>query len=568
MDKPTNPRMFKGRHRCPECDSSDSLGYYENSYTCFGSCDQTWFYNKGERIELLDFEEEIVNLGNIEALPFRGAKLRNIPLDVYQSYGVRSEIGEDGEPASRYYPWHIKGEITTYKQKTLDKKFYLHGNTSIAKNPDAELFGFNKFSGGGRTLVITEGEDDCCAVQRAYLQKYKKEFPVVSLFNSTATQAVINGLDKIRTYDKVILWPDTDSGAGEKCMKAVAKIIGPGKVYIVDCKEYKDANDALIGAGYEYIMKRLWNATLWNPAGFVSGNDIWEMYKDRKDKPSIPYPDCLSGLNTKLKGMRTGEIVLFTSGTGSGKSTVIKETIINIAEKDPTAKVGIVSLEEDVGESAGKIIEMDMMRELDEDSDMDEQKRHFDKLFYTAEGEDRITIVDHQGSLGDSSLIDKMSQLAAMGCKYIFLDHITIAVSEGNSGLSGNEATDKMMSDLLKLVKANDVWLGLVSHLRKVGSGNKSFEEGHMASMDDIKGSGSIKQISFDIISFSRNMSADSEQDRNTIKLMVLKARYTGKTGPAGAAYYNDKTKRLMNVGLDSNIAIDNMFDDPKGMGL
>ena len=67
-----------------------------------------------------------------------------------------------------------------------------------------------------------------------------------------------------------------------------------------------------------------------------------------------------------------------------------------------------------------------------------------------------------------------------------------------------------MMSDLLKIVKKHNIWLGLVSHLRKA-MGGKSFEEGHLASIDDIKGSGSIKQISFDIIAFARNLVADSD---------------------------------------------------------
>ena len=99
------------------------------------------------------------------------------------------------------------------------------------------------------------------------------------------------------------------------------------------------------------------------------------------------------------------------------------------------------------------------------------------------------------------------------------------------------------MSDLLKVVKKHNVWLGLISHLRK--SQNKSFEEGNLASIDDIKGSGSIKQISFDIIAFARNLVAEDESERNTIKFRVLKSRFTGQTGDAGAAFYDKQTTRL-----------------------
>jgi twinkle protein len=157
--------------------------------------------------------------------------------------------------------------------------------------------------------------------------------------------------------------------------------------------------------------------------------------------------------------------------------------------------------------------------------------------------DERLVLLDHQGSVSDASLVDKIEYMALMGCKYLVLDHITIAVSEGSNGLSGNEAVDKLMSDLLKLVKQHNVWLGLISHLRK--SQGKSFEEGLLPSIDDIKGSGSIKQISFDIIAFARNLVAEEDYERNTIKLRVLKSRFTGNTGDAGTAVYDPKTTRL-----------------------
>ena len=146
--------------------------------------------------------------------------------------------------------------------------------------------------------------------------------------------------------------------------------------------------------------------------------------------------------------------------------------------------------------------------------------------------------------------------MALMGCKYLVLDHITIAVSEGTGGLSGNEAIDKIMSDLLKIVKKHNVWLGLISHLRKATGGGTSFEEGKLASIDDIKGSGSIKQISFDIIAFARNLTAEEEYERNTIKFRVLKSRYTGLTGTAGAASYDPKTTRLSASTEEFNIEL------------
>ena len=72
-----------------------------------------------------------------------------------------------------------------------------------------------------------------------------------------------------------------------------------------------------------------------------------------------------------------------------------------------------------------------------------------------------------------------------------------------------------------------------------------SFEDGKLASLDDIRGSGSIKQVSFDILAFARDLNAADEAKRNTIRMAVLKSRYTGLTGPCGTAVYDYDTGRL-----------------------
>jgi twinkle protein len=190
---------------------------------------------------------------------------------------------------------------------------------------------------------------------------------------------------------------------------------------------------------------------------------------------------------------------------------------------------------------------MYLRKNLEDQKVTDKEAR---KAYEAVFGDERIVLLDHQGSVSDDSLIDKIEYLALIGCKYIVLDHITIAVSEGADGKTGNEAVDYVMSALLKIVKKHNIWLGVISHLRKSGSGQKPFEEGNLPSMDDIKGSGSIKQISFDIIGFARNMIADDEKERNTIKFRVLKCRRTGKTGNAGTAVYNEKTGRLSSLTL------------------
>ena len=238
-----------------------------------------------------------------------------------------------------------------------------------------------------------------------------------------------------------------------------------------------------------------------------------------------------------------GRFVLgnFVVTHNSGKSTVVREIELHLLETT-NDKIGVISLEESPGETGIKLSGMAIGKNpAHNEIPDDELKVGFDKVF----GTDRVVVLDHQGSVKDASIVEQLEYMCLIGCKYLFIDHITILVSEGAEGLTGNEAIDKIMNDLLRLVKRHNVYICLISHLRKVQTGGKSFEEGRIPSLDDIRGSGSIKQVSFDVIAFARDMNNAEEYVRNTICMAVLKSRTMALTGPVVGAVYDNVTGRL-----------------------
>jgi len=523
---------------CPKCDSHDAFSYKEGDTWgyCF-SCTRSSPIDPNAVISYVSKQDYTMHtLEEIESYVSRGFKERGITKVVAAHYGVKVSYDEDGEIISHFYPYTVANEVVAYKERKMPKTFVIHGDFK-----GVQLFGQN-VSTGGRRIVITEGELDALAVAQAQHEKYSSFYPAVAIPSAAATKLLLDQREWLRGFEEIVLMFDNDE-AGKKATEAAAKIIGYDKVKIATIPfGEKDPCDVLIKHGGSHIMKAIFDAKSHSPAGVLRGEAIWDKYKQLKNTTSTPYPDCLSGINTKIGGMRMGEIVLFASGTGAGKSTVIKEIVLEVMDKT-TDMVGMISLEESIGDTANKFINMAMEQTTSENSTEEEQRKAFEKVF----ADERLVLLDHQGSVSDDSLIDKIEHLALSGCKYLILDHITIAVSEGIKGKTGNEAVDSFMSDLLKIVKKHDVWLGVISHLRK---GEKPFEEGHMPSIDDIKGSGSIKQISFDIIAFCRNMIAEDDITRNTIKLRVLKSRYTGKTGDCGSVRYNTVTGRLQKIGM------------------
>ena len=519
---------------CEPCGSSDANAVYSDGSTYCFSCKKT----KPSGTEDTEVEFSVVQshltLDEIANLPVDG--FRNISKKVLYNAGVKVEYDENRNIISHFYPITVNKKVKAYKKRIVATKDF----RSIGKADVPELF--NQCNSGKRkNLVITEGEIDCLSILEM-LTKAKAQFDVVSIVNGaqSARRNIASNLEFVNKYEKVFLAFDNDEHGIESAID-VAHVIKPGKAHIVN-NIHKDANEALCKEQSETYLADIWSAKAYKPDNFVSGEKIWQAFKERSEVKSIAYPDCLKGLNDKLFGMRLGEITLFTSGTGSGKSTVVKETILNLLDKTED-KIGLISLEESIGDTATKLIGMSINKNIRMPGDVsdEEARTGYDKVFK----DERLILLDHQGSVADNSLLDRIEYLAALGCNYLILDHITIAVSEGIDGATGNEAVDKVMSSLLKIVKRYNIHLTLISHLRKSSGEGKSFEEGVMPNLDSIKGSGSIKQISFDIVGFARNMMAAEKSDRNIVKFAVLKSRFSGDTGMCGQATYNVSTGRL-----------------------
>jgi len=542
-----------GKGNCPACGSTDNVSLFtdDDSEIVKGKC---WtpgcnkFYKDyyaeldGKAVTPPEnsFESKEDNKVTLSDLPFRTHSERKISSSILEMFSVRSTINPDGEVEQTFYPYK-KPDGISYKIRSYPKTFSMKGGLQ-----NVFLFGQDKFEGSSRKrLVITEGEEDALAVAEAYKQYNGNIYPVVSIPSASNLNPVLENISWIKGFEEVVLYIDNDE-AGANAVIKLAKAIGYSKCKVAK-GEFKDASDELTksSTGSKAVLQAIWNAKVYNPQGILRKEQLKKAMKEYAKIKSVPYPPCFEGLNEKLKGMREGEITLWTSGTGSGKSTMLREIVYHLQQTTDDL-IGVISLEEAPAETTKKLSCMAINKNPTAESISEEElDEGFEKVF----GDDRIIVLDHAGAITDG-IVSQLEYMASIGCKYLFIDHITILVSEGAEGLSGNEAIDKIMNDLLKVAKTFNVWIGLVSHLRKT-SGGKSFEEGQLPSLDDIKGSGSIKQISMDIIAFARDSGSSEETTRNTIEMKVLKCRYTGLTGPAGAVSYDYNTGRIQEKVLE-----------------
>jgi twinkle protein len=139
----------------------------------------------------------------------------------------------------------------------------------------------------------------------------------------------------------------------------------------------------------------------------------------------------------------------------------------------------------------------------------------------------------------------------ACDCRVVFLDHISLVVS-GMDGNDERKSIDVLMTRLRTFVQETGITLICVSHLKRPSTSNKGHEDGEAVSLSQLRGSGSIAQLSDAVITLERNSMAEDENERHMTKIAVAKNRYNGYTGPACVLKYDMETGRMMEMQEDT----------------
>lgn len=558
-------KIVKYRLPCKECGSSDAACLYVDGgvhchkcghHDSSGKTDNTGY---AEETQLTSFS----NVGDTDFqfyydASYKDIKERRITADTCKKYGVRTDDqGRHLFPIKSKSGELIAVKIVTPAKGDNPKLFKTVGKAKA--DLDVGLFGMAEFPKTGRSITITEGEYDAMAAYQMTGSKY----PHFSIWNGVGggdkpKKEFRRCFDELKAFDEIILNFDADE-PGRAGVENIGPMF-PGKVKVVELTEGKDACDYLKANKQAQYVQEYWRAKRFVLGGVINGADTWDKYKAEQSIESIPFDKQYAELNHKTYGIRKGEIVLVTAGTGSGKTQVLREWKYHLLRNTKESLFDI-ALEENLGSSVGGLMALHANKRItlpDVKITEEEERRIHRELF----DDGRYYTLDHEGSVEDDNLLDKIEYAAeVLGTEIIFLDHITIAVSDCAAG-SENLSMDKFMNRLLKLVKRLNICVVVVSHLRKTGGGGKSFEEGRIPTEDDLKGSGSLKQIAMTTIAIARNKYAESERERNTTSFHVLKCRFSGRTGPCDYAYFDDETGRMTVIDPSEFDEDGNQFDD------
>jgi twinkle protein len=519
-------QSYKKTHQpCPDCGSSDALTINsDNSTYCF-SCKTR---HSGDNAEI----------------PMQTQPKSNTPLPYDFTTGHRTvlERGINRETCEKYncikdgetYVYGYtddKGHIIAAKTRTEDKQFRTQGNWS-----DAQMYGQHLFNAGGKSVTICEGEFDAMAAYQMMGSKYA----AVSVRNGaqSALKDAKANYEWISSFENIVICMDGDD-VGKQAANQLAELFGSKCRIFKHAHDHKDACDYLRRGEAKEFNDRWWSAEQYVPDGIISGDTLLEEVMKPIKASDCDYP--FPALNKLTYGIRKGELVTVTAGSGLGKSQFLREIVYHVLHKTED-NIGLLFLEEGTRKTGLSIMSLAANKPLhlpDCEASDEEKIEAFDATLGTG----RLYLFDHFGSTSVDNIINRVRYMAkGLGCQYIFLDHVSIVVSAQASG-DERKALDEIMTKLRMLVQETGVSLTVVSHLKRPEG--KGHEEGAATSLAQLRGSGSIAQLSDMVIGLERNGQHDDPLERNTTHVRVLKNRFCGITGKATSLLYHLDTGRM-----------------------
>lgn len=472
---------------CPSCPSSDAYCVYDDGHGYCYACE--YFKGNGDTLSDVDCTYEYY-------------AHRGISKESFSIYGARVKIDRLGVPVSVgfLYP---NGSCKVRPLK--EKSFYW----TETKEKVAGCFGVDKFpAGSNKTITITEGEYDAISLYQVLRN------PCVSVrSSSSAERDCIHDRDYLSSFERIYLALDND-GPGREAAGRIARLFDYNKIYLVKFSNRKDANEYL-QAGESDELRTIWhNSKKYLPENIISSFSDFEKILNEPLVLGIPYP--LSTLTEMTYGMRTSESVLITAQEGVGKTELMHAIEHQLLEQTDD-NIGTIFLEEPKKRHLQSLAGISLKCPLHlpdhgrPDSDV------LDAVKALLKRDERLYLYSHFGCDDPDVLLDTIRFLVtACACRYILLDHITMAVT----GLAGEQderrALDYLSTRLEMMVQELDFGLIVVSHVNDFGQ---------------TRGSRYIGKLAHTRIDITRDIANGS----NILDVFVSKNRFGQKTGPAGS---------------------------------
>jgi len=389
-------------------------------------------------------------------------------------------------------PYYKQGILTNVKYRTIkDKKMWSEKNT--------EPVLYNRDNASGTELTICEGELDAISLAIYGIN-------AVSVPNGTNDLRWIeNEWGWLEKFSKINLIMDNDK-AGQTAVKELVTRLGEWRCYNV-ILPYKDANECLCsGVSSREVISCIENAQEFEMTNLTDTASFIEAVRRRHNNKELGVETPFRKLDYLLKGLRPQELTVLSGNSGSGKSTIINQFILQLARRGH--KSCIASLEMPPEAYLEWVVQQESFNGNIEDSDIEEVLTRL---------KDYFKIVDVDAELTPSALFDYWKFAAKKyGVKYFFLDSLMRINLEGRNEYAEQK---KFVSDLTTFSKKHKCHIFLVAHPRKGETDQKT------PGKVDIAGTANITNLAHNVLMLWRTSPEareKAEKENKTLSDAVL----------------------------------------------
>lgn len=513
--------------------SSDAVSLYDDGHTHCYSCGKTTPAQSAAGSPQPTQKKS--SKGLVQGVAYKELTSRGLTAKFmqYMGYGVANINTKEGKKTVHIANYtDEKGVLRAQKLRNANKKFIWYGESD-----KVFFFAQHQAGRGGDRIVVTEGEIDAVTVA----QITDTKVPCVSLPNGAASarRDFERNYEWLDSFKHIDLFFDNDK-AGIVAFESVATMFKPGKVREIRVG-LKDANAMLTENRSGELLKAIFSPVVHKPKGVITGNEVSveQLMKPLPDGIKTAYPK----LNAMLEGFRPNEMTIVTAGTGIGKTTFARNLAYDFQSENH--KIGMLFLEESIIKTGQGFVALDnsiALPILRKNPAVIPEEQFLKSYKKTMDSDNLVLFNPDSDAFNVETIMAKVRYMAlAMHCGIIIVDHLTMVVN----GTSEQEMADtnRLVSELATLAKSQEhtAHIILLAQLRKT-SGKKSFEEGNQISLDDMKGSGAIKQFAFNVIAIERDQQSEDVDASDTATIRLLKNREWGDTGPCDRIMYNQAT--------------------------
>jgi len=384
-------------------------------------------------------------------------------------------------------PYIKDSKVMMYKYRDMEKEWADKKNKKhVYSSPDPFkcLMGWHLIPQTARIVVLAEGETDT-------LSWYEQGVPVLGVpfgAGSGGKQDWIdNEFEDMERFDKIYISMDMDD-SGKLAVKEIIERLGIESCWVVDLP-LKDANEChtkgLNLKDYLKTAKTIDPAELKNASEFK--DEVWK----KLNPELIEYNGMMMPWSSTRENIRfrNSELTVWLGMNGHGKSQIIGQVIIaGIAQGERSC---IASMEMSASET---------LKRMYIQVGGDRTKEQFDKITeWLSSG---LWIFDKMGTSDNDKLLQVFKYARRRyGIRQFVIDSFTKCMDSEDD----YNAQKKFMNQLCDFVIENDCHIHLITHPRKQNDEMSELQK------FDIKGTGSISDLAFNVLTVWRNKKKEEE---------------------------------------------------------